>query len=99
VTLQVVQLPQSLTFSSSDKIQSDEQIINAMPQGMLTLFTRQEESLAYAQAHYPNTTVLPAPDLAFSLGPLIGGKAQVRPAVWTCACGASENPKVFHRLY
>lgn len=80
MTLQVVQLPQSLTFSNSDKIQSDEQVINSMPPGMLTLFTRQQESLDYAQAHYPNTTVLPGPDLAFSLGPLMGGEAQVLPA-------------------
>lgn len=43
---------------------------------MLTLFTRQDDSLAYAQAHYPNTTVLPGPDLAFSLGPLMPGEAQ-----------------------
>lgn len=47
-----------------------------MPKGMLTLFTRQQESLVYAQTHYPNTTVLPGPDLAFSLGPLMAGEAK-----------------------
>jgi hypothetical protein len=74
--LQVVQLPQSLTFNSTEKIAEDARVINAMPPGMLTLFTRQQTSLQYAQQHYSNTTVLPAPDLAFSLGPLMAGEAK-----------------------
>jgi hypothetical protein len=43
---------------------------------MLTLFARQQTSVQYAQKHYSNTTVLPAPDLAFSLGPLMAGEAK-----------------------
>lgn len=70
----MVQLPQSLSFSSKDKQQQDQQVINSLPSGMLTLFARQQESLQYASAHYPNTKVLPAPDLAFSLGPLMPGE-------------------------
>lgn len=38
---------------------------------MLTLFARQDDSLAYARRHYPNASVLAGPDLAFSLGPLM----------------------------
>lgn len=77
-TVQVVQLPQSLTFSSPDKMQHDKQTVAALPRGMLTLFARQAESLAYARQQYGDTaTVLQAPDLAFSLGPLMSSSEPV----------------------
>jgi exopolysaccharide biosynthesis predicted pyruvyltransferase EpsI len=74
--VQLVQLPQSLTFTTNHKALEDEQVINALPPGMLTLFTRQQDSLEYAHTHYPDTNALLAPDLAFSLGPLMPGTAK-----------------------
>lgn len=73
----MVQLPQSLTFSNPDKMHQDQQTVNAMPQGMLTLFARQQESMAYAQQHYKHAAVEAGPDLAFSLGPLMPGEQLV----------------------
>lgn len=55
----------------------DATIINALPADMLTLFARQDSSIEYAKSHYPTTRVLPAPDLALSLGPLMPGGAPV----------------------
>lgn len=74
--VQVVQLPQSISFNSTTNIQADQKVINSMPPGMLTLFARQQTSLDYAKQHYPTTAVLPGPDLAFSLGPLMGPPAK-----------------------
>jgi hypothetical protein len=71
---QVVQLPQSIAFRGNETAAHDAAAIAALPRGMLTLMVRAADSLAYARRRYgSNVDVLPAPDVAWSLGALMPG--------------------------
>eukprot|EP00210_Caulerpa_lentillifera_P007693 g7344.t1 len=72
-TYKVIQLPQSIAYTSniSDAITRDDAIINSLPDGMFTLFTRQDDSFVWAQNHYSeNIDIKVSPDMAFALGQL-----------------------------
>jgi exopolysaccharide biosynthesis predicted pyruvyltransferase EpsI len=64
---EIVQLPQSIMFSSHEAIQRCAECINAHQR--FTLYVRDEESAAFAQEHF-SCPVITAPDSAFGLGPL-----------------------------
>eukprot|EP00210_Caulerpa_lentillifera_P007438 g7108.t1 len=69
----VIQLPQSIVYIHNDQtlIDQDDSIINSLPDGMFTLFTRQNESFEWAKEHYKsNIGIKVSPDIAFALGPL-----------------------------
>ena len=69
--LQVVQLPQTISIASPDKAAVTDEAINSLPPGMFTFMGRSGDSVQHAQQHYLNTAVVAAPDLAWSLGPLM----------------------------
>lgn len=62
---QVVQLPQSIHFSSPEKLEETARVIER--HGAFTLFVRDKESLELAQRHFPCQTIL-CPDMAFFIG-------------------------------
>jgi len=72
-TYKVIQLPQSIAYSSHGKtaIIKDDAAMNALPSGMFTLLARQHDSYLWAKQHYQkNISVLESPDIAFALGQL-----------------------------
>jgi len=64
---QVVQLPQSIHFSSPEKLDEAARAIER--HGRFTLFVRDKESLELAREHFPCETIL-CPDMAFFIGPI-----------------------------
>jgi exopolysaccharide biosynthesis predicted pyruvyltransferase EpsI len=63
----IVQFPQSISFATEAGIDSTARAIER--QGNLTLLVRDRKSQAFAEKHFPCTTVL-CPDMAFALGDL-----------------------------
>jgi exopolysaccharide biosynthesis predicted pyruvyltransferase EpsI len=63
----IVQFPQSISFATQAGIDSTARAIER--QGNLTLLVRDRKSQAFAEKHFPCTTVL-CPDMAFALGDL-----------------------------
>lgn len=68
--LQFVQLPQTIQFSSEENKAASKAAVNALGEGQLAFLGASADTVLYAEEHYTNTTVLPSPDLAWSLGPL-----------------------------
>ena len=68
----VVQLPQSIAYEGSEgAIAKDDEVMNQLPPGMLTMFLRQKDRLDFTQEHYgSNVEKILSPDTAFVLGPL-----------------------------
>ena len=68
----VVQLPQSIAYEGSEgAIAKDDEVMNQLPPGMLTVFLRQQDSLDFTREHYgSNVEKILSPDTAFVLGPL-----------------------------
>lgn len=64
---QVIQLPQSIHFSSPEKLEETARVIER--HGAFTLFVRDKESLELAQRHFPCQTLL-CPDMALFIGPI-----------------------------
>ncbi len=64
---QVIQLAQSIHFSSPENIAEAARIIER--HGRFTLFVRDKESLELARRHFPCETIL-CPDMAFFIGPI-----------------------------
>lgn len=73
----MVQLPQTIDALNQGLMAQLDQRIRSLPHGMLTFLGRAAESVKYAQKHYPNIVALPAPDIAWSLGPLMAAAQQV----------------------
>lgn len=65
--LPIVQLPQSIHFRSPENLVATRRVVDAHPE--LTIFVRDEPSLAIASAEFGAKVEL-APDMAFALGPL-----------------------------
>jgi exopolysaccharide biosynthesis predicted pyruvyltransferase EpsI len=63
----VIQLPQSIHFSSQEKLDEAARAIER--HGRFTLFVRDKESLELARKHFPCETIL-CPDMAFFIGPI-----------------------------
>lgn len=63
----IIQLPQSIHFSSPEKLAETARVIEA--HGQFTLFVRDKESLEVARKHFPCETFL-CPDMAFFIGPI-----------------------------
>jgi exopolysaccharide biosynthesis predicted pyruvyltransferase EpsI len=61
----IVQFPQSISFTTEAGIDATAQAIER--QGNFTLLVRDRNSQAFAEKHFPCTTVL-CPDMAFALG-------------------------------
>lgn len=61
----IVQFPQSISFSTQAGIDATARAIER--QGNFTLLVRDRKSQAFAERHFPCTTVL-CPDMAFALG-------------------------------
>ena len=61
----IVQFPQSISFSTQAAIDTTARAIEE--QGNVTLLVRDRKSQAFAEMHFPCTTVL-CPDMAFALG-------------------------------
>ena len=62
---QLIQLPQSIHFSSMEKLEEVARLIEA--HGSFTLFVRDQESYELARRHFQCETVL-CPDMAFFIG-------------------------------
>jgi exopolysaccharide biosynthesis predicted pyruvyltransferase EpsI len=61
----IVQFPQSISFTTQAAIDATARAIEA--QGNFTLLVRDRKSQAFAEKHFPCTTIL-CPDMAFALG-------------------------------
>lgn len=74
-----MQLPQTISVEDdqSYRMASTDSTIAAFPEGFFTFFGRSADSVQYAKQHYPQSTSLPAPDLAWSLGPMMPSAAKV----------------------
>ena len=64
---QLIQLPQSIHFSSPEKLDEAARLIEA--HGAFTLLVRDKESFELAQRHFQCKTIL-CPDMAFFIGPI-----------------------------
>ena len=64
---QLIQLPQSIHFSSMEKLEEVARLIEA--HGSFTLFVRDQESYDLARRHFQCETIL-CPDMAFFIGPI-----------------------------
>ncbi len=64
---QIVQLPQSIHFSSPEKLAETARAIEQ--HGRFTLFVRDQESFELARKHFGCETIL-CPDMAFFIGPI-----------------------------
>ena len=64
---QLIQLPQSIHFSSPEKLDEAARLIEA--HGAFTLLVRDKESFELAQRHFQCETIL-SPDMAFFIGPI-----------------------------
>ena len=64
---QLIQLPQSIHFSSMEKLEEVARLIEA--HGAFTLFVRDQESYDLARRHFQCETIL-CPDMAFFIGPI-----------------------------
>jgi len=72
-TFKVIQLPQSIAYIHGKEalVRKDDAIIDSLPSGMFTLFTRQDDSFQWASNHYKsNIDTFASPDIAFVLGQL-----------------------------
>jgi exopolysaccharide biosynthesis predicted pyruvyltransferase EpsI len=58
-------MPQSFWFEDPERLKQTARIINAHPR--LTVFARDQGSLAYAKEHFPRIKVVLSPDMAFYL--------------------------------
>lgn len=70
----IVQLPQSIYYSSKTYMLEDISAIGKIDPKVFHLFVRSTDSYSQAQKMYPHIDVKLVPDIAFALGPLLPSK-------------------------